>query len=110
MKNEKRLIDADALLDKIRNSTASEATKVTAFVFADIAPTVDAVEVDTVAEMLAYVHGDECACNFGCHDEWLSMVCDYAETECPHPTEPNGCWKQFVKHWGERKDNERKAD
>ena len=45
MANEKRLIDANALLDKIRNSTASEATKVTAFVFADTAPTVDAVEV-----------------------------------------------------------------
>ena len=74
------------------------------------APTVEAVEVDTVAEMLASVHGDECACNFGCHDEWLSMACDYAETECPYPKEPHGCWKQFVKHWGERKDNERKAD
>lgn len=46
MINEKRrLIDAKALLDKIRNSTASQATKVTAFVFADTAPTVDAVEV-----------------------------------------------------------------
>ena len=40
-----RLIDANAVLDKIRNSTASQATKVTAFVFVDTAPTVEAVPV-----------------------------------------------------------------
>lgn len=40
-----RLIDADALWDKIEKSSASIATRLTALTFVDKAPTVDAVPV-----------------------------------------------------------------
>jgi DNA-directed RNA polymerase subunit RPC12/RpoP len=45
MANEKRLIDANALWDRIKNSKVSSATQLTAMAFIDTAPTVDAVEV-----------------------------------------------------------------
>lgn len=49
-----------------------------------------------VAELLANIFGDECACNWSGNDEWLPEVCKYAETNCPSPKEANGCWKQFL--------------
>ena len=67
MANEKRLIDANAVLDKIRNSTASAATKVTAFVFVDTAPTVDAVEVCRCKD-----------CEHGCEDHEDAYLCNNA--------------------------------
>ena len=45
MANEKRMIDANALQNKIKNSTADSATKLLSLVFINTAPTVDAVEV-----------------------------------------------------------------
>ena len=51
---------------------------------------------DEVAELLANIFGDECACNWSGNDEWLPGVCKYAETTCPSPKEANGCWKQFL--------------
>lgn len=45
MENEKRLIYANALMEKIEKSTASKAVKGVACVFVNAAPTVDAVEV-----------------------------------------------------------------
>ena len=45
MKNEKRLIDANALMYKVSNSTASKAVKAVCSVFISSTPTVDAVEV-----------------------------------------------------------------
>lgn len=59
---------------------------------------VDAVEVDTVAEMLYRAIGDRYACNVNDNDEWLSEVCELQE-QCPHPKDLLGCWKQFVKHY-----------
>lgn len=66
------------------------------------APAVDAVEVDTVAEMLYRAIGDRCACNVNGNDEWLSEVCELQE-QCPHPKDLLGCWKQFVKHYRSEK-------
>lgn len=49
-----------------------------------------------VAEIIADLFGDECACNYNGNDEWLPQSCKYAETECPSPKEKNGCWMQFL--------------
>lgn len=51
---------------------------------------------EEVAEILARVLGDECACNFNGIDEWLPSACKYADTECPTPKEKHGCWIQFL--------------
>ena len=56
------------------------------------------LSVEEVAELLADLFGDECACNYNDIDEWLPYVCDHAETECP--AEGNRCWMQFIKHRG----------
>lgn len=55
---------------------------------------------EEVAEILARVLGDECACNFNGIDEWLPSACKYADTECPTPKEKHGCWMQFLMHAG----------
>lgn len=54
--------------------------------------------IDEVAEILAGLFDDECACNFGGIDEWLPMACSHAETECPNPSEPHGCWKEYLRN------------
>ena len=59
-----------------------------------------------VACLLADMFGDECACNFNGNDEWLPLVCDFAERECPDVVGV-ACWEQFLKHRERRKDNER---
>ena len=51
---------------------------------------------EQVAEMLANLFGDECACNFNGIDEWLPLACKYADTQCPDPKEKHGCWMQFL--------------
>ena len=51
---------------------------------------------EQVAELLANLFGDECACNFSGIDEWLSCACKYSETTCPEPKEKHGCWMQFL--------------
>lgn len=55
---------------------------------------------EEVAEILASVLGDECACNFNGIDEWLPSACKYADTECPTPKEKHGCWIQFLMQGG----------
>lgn len=67
------------------------------------APAADVVEVDRVALMLKESFGDSCACNYNGNDEWLPLVCDFQD-ECPYPPGVLDCWKQFVKHFGERKE------
>lgn len=54
--------------------------------------------MEEVAELLAELFDDECACNYNDIDEWLPDVCDYSEIECP--VEGNRCWIQFLKHRG----------
>lgn len=71
------------------------------------AHTIDAVPVETVAQMFFDFTGDKCPCNFNNNDEWLPLVCEYeAEGKCPDPEDVLGCWKQYIKHYGERKDGD----
>lgn len=67
------------------------------------APAVDAIPIDTVAEMLAELFGEECCCNYNGIDEWLPFLCEHSDT-CPDVIGTNGCWKQFIKHWKGKKD------
>lgn len=67
------------------------------------ADAVDAVEVDKVAQMFFDFTGDDCPCNYVGVDEWLPEVCEL-QKECPRPADGLGCWKQFVKHYGERRE------
>ena len=68
-----------------------------------INPSADAVPVDTVAKMFCDFTGDSCACDFNDNDEWLSEVCELKD-ECPYPKDRLGCWKQYIKHFVERKE------
>ena len=43
------------------------------------------MSIGEVADILADLFGDDCACNFNGTDEWLPFVCDYRDTECPNP-------------------------
>jgi len=50
-----------------------------------------------IACMLADLFGDTCACNYNGIDEWLSELCDFKDTCCPHPVGV-ACWEQFLKY------------
>ena len=72
--------------------------------FANSVPSVDAVEVDVVAQMFYDFTGDLCPCNFNGNDEWLPEVCELLN-ECPNPSgDKLGCWKQYIKHFQPRKE------
>lgn len=77
-------------------------------VIATSIPAADVVEVEKVAELLRHMFNDDCACNYNGNDGWLTEKCKYAETDCPTPKEPLGCWKEFVKHSLAKMDGERK--
>jgi len=62
------------------------------------------IERETVAQMLCYAFGD-CPCDYSPTDEWLPEKCELQE-ECPNPKDKLGCWKQYIKHFEERKDND----
>lgn len=66
---------------------------------------VDAVAVDKVAQMFYEFTGDDCPCNYNDNDEWLPEICELRE-ECPYPADRLGCWKQFVKRYGERREDD----
>lgn len=104
-----KLVSADKLIQFVENWGKHRGREEAAdsFLYAiNNAPAVDAVEMDKVAEMLCEAIGDECACNVNGNDEWLSEVCELQD-ECPYPADGLGCWKQFMKYYGERrKDNE----
>lgn len=97
-----RLIDADALMQRIEDSARhagfhqEDYCKIRRFVTKT--PTIEAIPIDSVAEMLAELFGEECCCNYNGIDEWLPMLCEHSET-CPEAIGKNGCWKQFIKHW-----------
>lgn len=71
----------------------------------DALESVEAITIDTVAEMLAELFGEECPCNYNGIDEWLPMLCEHADT-CPDVIGKNGCWKQFIKHFNKKMDLE----
>ena len=63
-----------------------------------------------VAEIIADLFGDACACNFNDIDEWLPLKCGLIDA-CPN-TYGVACWEQYLKYmhckmkWRQRK-NER---
>lgn len=73
----------------------------------NVATPADFLEVDKVAEMLRLMFADDCACNYNGNDEWLPLMCKYAETDCPMPKERLGCWKEFVKYYIAKMDERR---
>ena len=119
MANEKRLIDANALVSEFMHSpaySAAEFQRIARIIHK--APTVDAVEVvhgerlynaHEVAVIIADLFRDDCACNFNSIDEWLPFKCELQDA-CPNPVGV-ACWEQYLKYRdakmdGERKDNE----
>ena len=114
MANEKRLIDANKLVERLNKSHAYHArnSREEVLLYRDSRiineqPTVDAVEVETVIEMFEYMMGD-CPCNFSPVDEWLAEQCELQE-ECPNPADKRGCWKQFIKHFCAKMDGDGNA-
>ena len=69
------------------------------------APAVDALTIDQVAQILYDFTGSKYACNFNDNDEWLPMACDNLN-ECPDVKDELHCWKQFIKHYGERRNDD----
>ncbi len=65
----------------------------------DKLPKVDAVEAGytahEVAEIIAELFGDSCACNFNGIDEWLPFKCELLDC-CPN-TYGVACWEQYLK-------------
>lgn len=55
-----------------------------------------------VAEILAQIFNDECACDFNRNDEWLPGYCEFSDTCCPNPGGV-ACWEQWLK-WRGRKE------
>lgn len=55
-----------------------------------------------VAEILADLFGDSCACNFNGIDEWLPEKCELLES-CPN-TVGVACWEQYLKFCEEKTD------
>lgn len=112
-----RLIDADALKKWLETNKANvnpldyntKATYAECITMVEISETIEAIPIDTVAEMLAELFGEECCCNYNGIDEWLPMLCEHSET-CPEAIGKNGCWKQFIKHWEERKCEDAQID
>ena len=49
-----------------------------------------------VAEILADLFGDDCACNYCGIDEWLPIMCELNDV-CPD-TVGVACWEQYLKH------------
>ena len=62
-----------------------------------------------VAELLAEVIGDRCACNVNGNDEWLPMVCDFEQAVCPNVYDV-GCWEQYLKYKHCKNEMEAKED
>lgn len=56
-----------------------------------------------VAEILANLFGDTCACNYNGISDWLPEHCDFAMTCCPDPVGV-ACWEQYLKYrkYGEK--------
>jgi len=93
-----RLVNADDFISRFDHvPLVQEAIKKAM----DCMPTIEEREkgkwtTEQVAELLANMFGEECACNFNGIDEWLPSACKYSETTCPNPKEKHGCWMQFL--------------
>lgn len=51
-----------------------------------------------VAEIIAELFGDTCACNFNRIYEWLPFKCELQDA-CPNPVGV-ACWEQYLKYRG----------
>ena len=70
-------------------------------------PTIDAVPVETVAQMFMDFTGDKCACNFNDTDGWLPFYCEHeANGKCPDPENVLDCWKQYIEHYEKRNEED----
>ncbi len=49
-----------------------------------------------VAEIIAELFGDTCACSFNSIDEWLPFKCELQDA-CPNPVGV-ACWEQYLKY------------
>lgn len=61
---------------------------------------------EEVAQILYEQFGDCCACNYNDNDEWLPLVCDDGDTCEKNKTDKLYCWKQLLKHYSERENQE----
>lgn len=117
-----RLIDADALAMEIAKAKRCIQSKnsdyLTGYVSAlsgvegQIAyqPTVEVVHgqrlynAHEVAEIIAELFGDCCACNFNGIDEWLPLKCELQDA-CPFPVGV-ACWEQYLKYRSAKMDGD----
>ena len=104
-----RPIDANAMLNELR--PVSFEAEHSAVLLSDVSkmmrewverqPTLtqpnEPLTLEMVAEILAEQFGDECACNVNGNDEWLPMMCHYADV-CPDPPEHLGCWMELLRN------------
>lgn len=89
-----RPIDADAIAPKLEGKFNQD--------YVRYAPTIDAVPLDAVAQMLCDLFGDSCPCNYNDINEWLAGS-DGCTENCNKNEDPLLCWKLFIKHYGERR-------
>ena len=61
-----------------------------------------------VAEIIADLFGDTCACNFNGIDEWLPFKCELIKS-CPN-TCGVACWEQYLKYRNCKNEMEAKED
>ena len=99
-----RLIDADAMYDNWLENGENECVYDTNTVLFSIdeQPTIDAIPVELAAQILCDAFGDECPCNYNDIDTWLPMLC--GSENCLNQDDPLYCWKQYIKHHGEREE------
>ena len=100
-----RYIDADALKHEMEVAPMYAVDMYTACDVIDNAPTIGVYTAHEVAEIIAELLGDSCACNFNGIEEWLPMRCDLVNCGCPN-TVGVACWEQYLKY---RKDGEQSA-
>ena len=111
MATEKRLIWGDIaesqlkkLADHYHGSFSGDAFERAMQLIAEL-PSVKAYTPHEVAEIIAELFGDSCACNFNGIDEWLPEKCELLDA-CPN-VYGVACWEQYLKFRdGERKDND----
>lgn len=72
------------------------------------APAVNAYTAHEVAEIIADILGDPCACNFNGIDEWLPFKCELLDA-CPNPCGV-ACWEQYLKYRHCKNEMEAKED
>lgn len=102
------LISRSALIAKIKPPTEGDYTHAIPLgnvrkMLLNFANSVPAVEFEPVrytahevAEIIAELFGDECACNFNGIDEWLPDKCELTDA-CPQVFGV-ACWEQYLKY------------